>query len=320
MRHQIQQRLPEDKLLDLRSEIGWTIPEYHLFMNLSFGDFKEFNSEWLKPAFIKTQQFRGIDAIYNLNENFNVQRISETYKNYRNYFIFNSIFLLIIVSFFKFNTLNNFHLAISVLLVNLVICYMSIFLHAPERAVIPLMIFPLLLIIYSLSIENTSHRKELSKGYIFSAIFVLIIFLGIYFKFKNSENATKISHAKIINNWLIAFNKSALYFGPVGIETYHLKSPYMKQKINEFPKIFITGNWETFSPHWFKRMEFLGLNKNFFYDNLFDENIYWISYPQPDNAYLVELYLKEKNYPNFYRRNLVQHETGLAIYKFTLEK
>jgi len=317
MRHQIQQRLPEEKLLELRPEIGWTIPEYHLFMNLSFGDSKVFNSEWLKPAFVETKSNRGIEAIIYLDKNIIFQKTIEAFKKYQNYIILNLIILIFIISYFKFNKFNYLVTFLSVIIITLTTCYIAITLHTPERVIIPLLLFPLLLTIYSISSENTTKRKEVSNIYFFSTAIAFTIVLGIIFNIKNSDNLSKIVEANLKNNWLRDFDNSAIFIGPVGTETYHLNSPYFMQKINDLPTIFTTGNWETFSPNWFKRMDYLGLKSKSVYENLFDKKVFWISYPQPDNAYLVDLYLQEKNYPSFKRENINEHESGLSIYKFS---
>jgi len=316
MRHQIQQRLPEEKLLDLRTEIGWTIPEYHLFMNLSFGDSKEFNSEWLEPAFVETKSDRGIAVIMYIDKNIIFQKTIETFDKYQNYIILNLIILIFMITFFKFNKYNYLITILSVLLITIIICYISITLHTPERVIVPLLLFPLLLTIYTLSSENINPRKGVSNIYFFSTAIALTIVLGIIFNLKNSENLSKIVEANLKNKWLREFENTAIFIGPVGTETYHLNSPYLKQKINGLPTIFTTGNWETFSPNWFKRMNFLGFKSKSVYENLFDDKVFWISYPQPDSAYLVELYLKEKNYPSFKRENIKEHNSGLTIYKF----
>ena len=320
MRHQIQQRLPEDKLLNLRTEIDWTVPEYHLFMNLAFGDAKEFNIKWLEPAFTKTKEYRGVTAFLNADKNLIFQKTLESFDKYKYLVFINLAVLILILLVFKFNTFNYLFLLLSLMIIAIVYIYSSVTLHTPNRVIVPLLTMPILLTIYSIAIENIQTRKKFFDTIFYLSTGVFIITLVFIFYNQNSKNAFEISQAKIKNNFLHSFDMSGIFIGPVGTETYHLDSPYIKQSSIKLPIIFTTGNWETFSPHWFKRMEFLGLNKNSLYDNLFYKNVYWISYPQPDNAYLVELYLNEKNYPNFSRKNLNQHETGLAIYQFSEEK
>ena len=319
MRHQIQQRLSEDQLLEMRSEIGWTVPEYHLFMNLAFGDPNKFNAEWIEPAFNKTQEYRGINSIVNLEIDLLREKLQETYKKYKSYFILNLIFLLIIISLFKFTRNNYLFLSLSVFQIILIIIYMSISLHTPERVIVPLMLFPLLICIYSLSIEKTDTRKRVSHKYIAVIVLVVLVTQGLIFFQMNSQNKIQISQAKLKNEWLQDFDNSAIYIGPVGTETYHLTSPYKRQNLKDLPTIFTTGNWETFSPHWFQRIKYLKLNQNSIYESLFDKNVFWISYPQPDNAYLVELYLNENKYPAFTRINKKVHDSGLSIYQFIEE-
>jgi hypothetical protein len=65
MRHQIQHRVGQDSLLESRVSNKWTIPEYHLFMDLAFGDEKVFNKSWIAPAFESTKEYRGVSGLIN---------------------------------------------------------------------------------------------------------------------------------------------------------------------------------------------------------------------------------------------------------------
>lgn len=318
MRHQIQQRLSEDVLLDLRTEINWTIPEYHMFMNLSFGDEKVFNSKWLEPAFNATSDTRGFKALLNSDSKFIISKFIDTFNDYKITIFLNIFFLLLIISIFKFSHKDYIVFVLSIFITGIVVVYISVTLHTPARIIIPLLLTPVFLTITSLLMGSINLRSEYfkSKSFIFIIIAFSIAIQMKVFQDLNLENKKEISKANSINKFLMNFNASAIYVGPVGVETYHLKSPYKKQDFNDSPKMFIAGNWETFSPHWFERMKTLGLTKNSLYDNLFDQNVYWISYSIPDNAYLLELYLREKSSLEFRRENIKTHQSGLSIYQF----
>jgi len=316
MRHQIQHRMPQNHLLEMRTQIEWTIPEYHLFTDLSFGDPSVFNSDWLRPAFKETEKFRGINGLFNSDAQTIILKFTKVFDFYRYIIFLNLLFLAFLVIAFRFDKMNYLILFLSVMCSLLVLFIMSVTLHAPNRVVVPLLLFPLFLCLYSLSERNTFIRNNSKRIYFYPIIIIFtVLYSGIMY-FQNSKNIYEIKNAIKKNEWLIDFNKSAIFIGPVGTETYHLTSPYFKQNINDLPTIFTTGNWDTFSPNWFKRMNYLGLKSKSIYENLFDEKVFWITYPQPDSAYQVELYLKEKNYPSFTRQNIKEHDSGLTIYKF----
>ena len=118
-------------------------------------------------------------------------------------------------------------------------------------------------------------------------------------------------------NELIKFNKYAIYIGPAHSELFETRNPYLEKSIPTTPKLLISGNWDTFSPHWEKRKKYLGINKNSIYDALLQENTFWFANQIPDTAYLIELYLNEKQRREIYRISLMQFENGMTIYKYS---
>jgi hypothetical protein len=77
-----------------------------------------------------------------------------------------------------------------------------------------------------------------------------------------------------------------------------------------------SGNWETFSPYWYKRIEYLGLSGGSIYESLFSEKAYWLSFSVPDTSYMVELFLKENGYPKTNRENVANFTHGETLFKF----
>ena len=131
-----------------------------------------------------------------------------------------------------------------------------------------------------------------------------------------SKNIKNTLAADISSSELILFNSKAKYIGPGNAEFYEYRNPYVNLAYWNNPIILTTGNWETFSPHWYKRLNKYGINERSIYRSLFEENYYWYSYVAPDTSYFVELYLKDEGYSNVNREKLRNLPMDQAIFKF----
>jgi hypothetical protein len=62
----------------------------------------------------------------------------------------------------------------------------------------------------------------------------------------------------------------------------------------------MVGNWDTFSPQWFKRAKLVGLNENDLIDSLItNSNVYWSGPTVPNTTLNLINYLKESGYGVF---------------------
>ena len=322
MRHQIQHRLPQEQLLNLRSEINWSIPEYHLFMNLAYGDPIVFNQDWLRPAFKETQNERGLAPIFNVNFTTLKSKIFNLFSQFKFYFLICILNLFLLFSLFRLDLYDKIIIFFTIIVISLAIIYSLIALHTPERFIVPVLIVPIFLSISMLTIKKNNLRFNLQERnrffwFTYFTFFVLLIPLWIYICFtKNKLNQIELNYAREVDRWLIEFDNNAIYLGGAGSETYHLQSPFKYRDFQKKPVYFSLGNWDTFSPHWFKRMNMLNLDSTSNSLNLFRENIYWLSNSEPDNSVHVEMFLQQKGFPYANRVLLKRHNSGLSIYQF----
>jgi hypothetical protein len=195
--------------------------------------------------------------------------------------------------------------------------YMAATLHIPARGVVPILYMPTIMILSISILFDFKSRIKIGFTRIMGFILILISVVSpsgiLDIRSKNIENTLA---AKISSSELRLFNSKAKYIGPGNAEFYEYRNPYTNMAYWNDPIILTAGNWETFSPHWYKRLNKYGINDRSIYRSLFEENFYWYSYVTPDTSYIVELYLKDEGYSNVNRENLRNLPFGKAIYKF----
>jgi hypothetical protein len=131
-----------------------------------------------------------------------------------------------------------------------------------------------------------------------------------------SKNVSNEDLAVLAGSELNMFSKKAIYIGPGNSEFYEFRNPYTNLAYWNSPTIITTGNWETFSPHWYKRLNAYGVDKKSIYEELFNENRFWFGSPLPDTAYIVELFLREGGLTELSRQGVLNMKSGYVLYKF----
>lgn len=258
-RHQLQNRVSQNFILGNIDKIGWSVPEHNLFVDLSFGDATTFNSDWIKPAFDLTRNKTGITGLVNADFSLTSNKIFKIIVEQQAVTI--GIFILLFVLFLVFTTYRSLiALFFSVTLILFYLYFISSTLHTPERIVIPLIFSTLF--IYIIFIINEKQREIVDVNKLNLLIFVSILvavispngFLDSYI----SRN-TKIEYSENVKRVLDPFSKRYILIGSVGTEVNHLVNPYYQSESQNEIKSIISGNWETFSPYWYKRNEKLGV-------------------------------------------------------------
>ena len=320
MRHQIQHRVGQDSLLESRVSNKWTIPEYHLFMDVAFGDEKVFNKSWLAPAFETTKEYRGISGLLNASFIEVIRILLNILLNYYHIILIQLILLLLILK--KMTTAIN--LKILITLVSwapvLAALYFTVAtLHTPERSIYPILIMPSIIMITLLIILGSKEKDTHGSTtfYLLGTFIFLLIFFsdkGIINEFKTNDK--NIESAIILSTELKKFDNQAIFVGPTNTEFYNFANPYLYPAQWDSPKVITVGNWDTFSPHWYKRNQFVGIEQKSVYEGLFNKDIYWLSNNLPDTSYLVELFLKENGFPAVNRQNVATFPEGQKLYKF----
>ena len=318
LRHQVQHRESQSYLVQFQKVNDWTVSETNLFMSIAFGDEKIFNAKWLKPAFDSTSFTRGVSGVLNANIFEVLGKMFKILETYPYVIVVQSSVFLIILNFFQINVLGKLKvfLAINSTIVA-ALYYMSATLHTPERGVIPLLYVSNLMLITTMLFFKLKDNLKIT--------YIRILCLGVIglsllspngILETRSKNIANIELAILASRELIEYNDEAIYIGPGNSEFYQYRNPYTNLAYWRSPVIITAGNWETFSPHWKKRLGFNGINQTSIYNELFEENRFWFANPIPDTSYMVELYLREQGLTDFSRRGALDMKSGYVLHQF----
>jgi hypothetical protein len=319
LRHQVQHREGQNYLDRFQTVNGWTQSELNLFMTIAFGDENTFNAEWLKPAFESTSFTRGVSGVINANIIEVLGKMFKIFETYPYIILVQLLLFLIILNFFQINVLVKLKVF---LVINSTIVaalyFMSATLHTPERGVIPLLYVSTLMLITNMTFFKLKENLKIT----YVKILCLVVFGVGLFSPKGlletiNKNIENTALAVLASRELIEFNDMALYIGPGNSEFYEYQNPYTNLAYWKTPIIITAGNWETFSPHWKKRLSFFGINQTSIYKELFKENRFWFANPIPDTSYMVELYLREQGIIDFNRQGALDLKSGYVLHQFT---
>ena len=316
-RHQLQNRVSQNFILENIDKIGWSVPEHNLFVDLSYGDASTFNSDWIKPAFDLTRDKTGITGLVNADFSLTSNKMFKIIVEQQAVTI--GVFILLFVLFLVFTTYRSLiALSFSVTFILFYLYFISSTLHTPERIVIPLIFSTLF--IYIILIINEKQREIVDVNKLNLLIFVSILvavishngFLDSYI-----NRNTKIEYSENVKRVLDPFSKRYILIGSVGTEVNHLVNPYYQSESQNEIKSIISGNWETFSPYWYKRNEKLGVvSKNVYQELLSNSKTLWITKKIPDTSYSIELYLRERQINGFDRTGITTSLDDLNLYQF----
>ena len=316
-RHQLQNRVSQNFILENIDKIGWSVPEHNLFVDLSYGDASTFNSDWIKPAFDLTRDKTGITGLVNADFSLTSNKMFKIIVEQQAVTI--GVFILLFVLFLVFTTYRSLiALFFSVTFILFYLYFISSTLHTPERIVIPLIFSSLF--IYIIFIINEKQREIVDVNKLNLLIFVSILvavishngFLDSYI-----NRNTKIEYSENVKRFLDPFSKRYILIGSVGTEVNHLVNPYYQSESQNEIKSIISGNWETFSPYWYKRNEKLGVvSKNVYQALLSNSKTLWMTKKIPDTSYSIELYLRERQINGFDRTGITTSLDDLNLYQF----
>ena len=319
LRHQVQHRVSQNYLGEFQEVNGWTVPELNLFVTIAFGDKKTFNAEWLKPAFESTSFTRGVSGVVNVSVPEAIGKMFKIFKSYPYLVVIQLTLFLVILNVFRINILGKlkiFFVINSTIVASLY--YMSATLHTPERGVIPLLYAStLMLITTTLFFELRENLKIINARIFCLGVIGISIFLPNGILETRSKNILNTELAILASSELTEFNDKGIYIGPGNAEFYEYRNPYTNLAYWKTPVIITAGNWETFSPHWQKRLRVNGIDQTSIYDELFIENRFWFANPIPDTSYMVELYIREQGLTDFIRQGALDLKSGYALHQFT---
>ena len=319
LRHQVQHREGQNYLGQLQTVNDWTESEFNLFMTIAFGDENTFNAEWLKPAFESISFTRGGSGVINANIIEVLGKMFNILETYPYVIVVQLLLFLIILNLFQINVLVK--LKIFLVIYSTIVAalyYMSATLHTPERGVIPLLYVSTLMLITTMSFFKLKNNLKINYTKILCiGVIGLSIFSPKGILETRSKNIVNTELAILASRELNQYNDKAIYIGPGNSEFYEYQNPYTNLAYWKTPVIITAGNWETFSPHWKKRLRFYGINQTSIYNELFKENRFWFANPIPDTSYMVELYLREQGLTDFNRKGALDLKSGYVLHQFT---
>ena len=319
LRHQVQHREGQNYLGQLQTVNDWTESETNLFMTLAFGDENTFNAAWLKPAFDSTSFTRGVSGVINANIFEVLSKMLQILETYPIVIVMQLSIFFIILNSFQINFFGKLKVFLAIhSTIMAALYYMSATLHTPERGVIPILYVSTLMLITTMLFFKLKDNIKIT--------YIMILFIGVFglslFSSKGiletrSKNIVNTELAILTSKELIEYNDKAIYIGPGNSEFYEYQNPYTNLAYRKTPIIITVGNWETFSPHWKKRLRFYGIDQTSIYNELFKENRFWFANPLPDTSYMVELYLREQGLADFNRQGALDLKSGYVLLQFT---
>jgi hypothetical protein len=203
--------------------------------------------------------------------------------------------------------------------------YISTTLRLPERVVISTLYLIFIVILTTILIENKRTVKKENSNNIPGFILSLLGLVLIYAELENTQNWMIERHKNVFYRDFWDYQKEVINNLPqntilIGNQSQKKSDwsyPYSRQDV-ESNFNYLTLGWHTFSPHWEKRKNDLGLqNMNILRELPTDKRIIWIG--NDSSVESLKLYVKEKLDLDLNPQTLDTLKIGTFEYKlFTL--
>ena len=287
---------------------GWTTSEYNSFKDLTYFDPKIFNVKWIDSGLALTKNYYFKP---NLELNNVVKIIGNIYSSF-GIFIISFLFIFLFV-YEKYNQNKKIIIFLSTnfILMNFLL---GLYFQNVARVSVPILIG---LIIFLATISGKTTNKYATAILSFVTITYLTFSMynlnyeNIQKKLKNSNN-TNFININFANNIILIHGNQ---------EFAQFSNPYQLNKVDSNPNVFMVGNWDTFSPHWYKRADNLGINgKDLTNELINNEKILWTAPSIPDTTFNLKNLLKEQGYGEVDAVRIESLPDGNDIRKFSLKE
>ena len=263
---------------------GWTTSEYNSFKDLTYFDPKIFNDKWINSGLEITKN-------YYFNPNLAPNNILNIFENiYKSLSIFLITLLFIVILVYQ-NSMKNKKLLV-IFIGNFIIMnfLLGLYFQNVARVSVPILIGIIVFLIIVL--DNQLNNKVFFP----TALFVVII-LSVFVFNMNSENIDKILR-NLSNTNFIKNNYSQNIILIHGNQEFaQFVNPYSFEKVDQNPNVFMIGNWDTFSPHWYQRANKLGIDgQDLTYELLNNKKLLWTAPSIPDTTFNLKNLLKEQGF------------------------
>ena len=298
-RYEIQGNAAEKAISENPSKFNWSLPEVELFKSYNFLDQNSFNTDRLRKL---TREID--DTETNINSNFLLnahQKIFDSESNWEWPHLFSliSLFYLLFLILSIPQVKHYFILSFSSLgILYVIMIYVAGFLRQPERVQVSVIFLSVLLSFTAFIFKSKDIVK--SKDNDVRILSLLILVLIVVNSVGQARNfMTKIQKSTVFFwndqiRYLSSFPDDSIFMGNASQFRNNWRSPYFLER-SEVENRILSFGWHSFSPHWAKRAENLGLNPNKIIDSIIeDPRVYWIS--DAKNMDYMTQFMREKNY------------------------
>jgi hypothetical protein len=209
--------------------------------------------------------------------------------------------------------MNKNRLAVSFVVLTYIIIHLlsGIFLHNVSRVTIPFLVVLCYMLLHFVQLELKNKYLNL-----ISAFFVLIFV--VFFVQQNTTNIHKIKSAEIYRSSIVVEQKDRIVFIQGNQEYFQNSNPFVALSKDPDPNVLMVGNWDTFSPQWFKRAKLIGLNENSLINSLLtNPKVYWSGPSVPDTMSHLISYLKESGYGVYEPKKVGLLPNGNELWSFS---
>ena len=298
-RYEIQGNAAEKAISDNPSKFNWSLSEVELFKSYNFLDKNSFNTDKLQKLNRDIESSEtNIDSSFLINAH---QKIFDGRSNWEwphlisLITLFYLLFLILSIPKVKHYFILSFS---SLGILYAIMLYVAGFLRQPERVQVSV-IFLSFLISFTAFIYNSKGIVN-SKNNDLRVLSFLILVLIVFNSVGQARNfMTKIQKSTVFFwneqvRYLSSFPDDSIFIGNASQFRNNWRSPYLLER-SEVENRILSFGWHSFSPHWSKRAENLGLNPNKIIDSIIeDPRVYWVSDAETMNY--IEIFMSEKNY------------------------
>jgi hypothetical protein len=298
-RYEIQGNAAEKAISDNPSKFNWSLPEIELFKSYNFLDKNSFNADKLQKLNRDIDATEAnIDSKFLLNAH---QKIFDSASNWEWPHLINliSLFYLLFLMLSIPKVKLYFILSFSSLgILYVIMLYVAGFLRQPERVQVSV-IFLSILLSFVAFIFNSKDNVNLKYNdlRILSLLILVLIVLNSVGQARNFMTKIQKSTVFFWNeqiSYLSSFPDDSIFLGNASQFRNNWRSPYLLER-SEVENRILSFGWHSFSPHWSKRAENLGLNPNQIIDSIIeDPRVYWVS--DAETMDYIDQFMREKNF------------------------
>jgi hypothetical protein len=285
LRHKIQLREPERKLESSYTEIGWDKNTYDLFESFILIDRNKMNSENLQRILDVTSGNQTIKFLQSISFSKIVDNTKLAFAPWT--WLVMLFILIVIISFLNLSKRNKVweffaQLALIATAIPLLFLYLATSYHLPERISVNLL-GGLVLILITIGTQNIQININSKKILDISQILILIVGSILYLqrfqielKARQDLYLTWRSIGDQQRNFLSALPDDVKVIGTASSIKSDWQNPYSNfQSLDKRNKTFVLG-WHNLSPIWTAGINRLNFTKDYLYENLIEDNVYWV--------------------------------------------